>query len=329
MKVILPVAGKGTRLLPQTHTKPKCLVRVAGKPLLGHLIERLRGLPMEELILIVDDDKENEARIRSYMASLISVPVRYVRQLELNGPAHAVFLARDYIKGDVFIIFNDTIFDADLSSVTRTNADGLIWVKEVEDPRRFGLVVINDERIVQLVEKPETPPSNLAMVGMYYLKDGPALMQRIGQLIQANQTVQGEFYLPDPLQLMINDGYRLEAAQVDGWYDCGTIPALLDTNRRLLDSDVQTISTLGDSVIIPPVYIEQGAQLYRSIIGPYVSLAAHVEINNSIIRDSIVNEYASIQDALLHKSLIGEKAQIIGTFKSLNMGDSSALIENA
>lgn len=329
MKVILPVAGKGTRLLPQTQRKPKCLVRVAGKPVLGHLIERLSGLPMEELILIVDDDKENEARIRAYMASLVSVPVRYVQQLELNGPAHAVFLAREYIQGDVFIIFNDTIFDADLSSVTRTTADGLIWVKEVEDPRRFGLVIIDNGRITQLVEKPENPPSNLAMVGMYYLKDGPALMHRIGQIMQAKRTVQGEFYLPDPLQLMIDDGYRLEAAHVDGWYDCGTIPALLDTNRRLLANEPPTINTLSDSVIIPPVYIEQGAQIYRSIIGPYVSLAAHVEINSSIIRDSIINEHASIRDALLHKSLIGEKAQIIGTFKSLNMGDSSALIENA
>ena len=239
MKVIVPVAGKGTRLRPHTHTKPKSLVRVAGKPILGHLVDRIRSLPMEELILIIDPDESKEASIRQFLDATAPVPVRYVRQTELKGPAHAIFLARQYIDQDVLIIFNDTLFDADLSQIETHQADGIIWVREVDDPRRFGLVELEGDRIVRLVEKPEVPPSNLAMIGMYYLKDGPGLMHCIERVMQEGRTVKGEFYLPDPLQLMLDEDYHLEAAPVQGWYDCGTIEALLDTNRVLLENGHQ------------------------------------------------------------------------------------------
>lgn len=261
MKVIVPVAGKGTRLRPHTHTKPKSLVRVAGKPILGHLVDRIRSLPMEELILIIDPDESKEASIRQFLDATAPVPVRYVRQTELKGPAHAIFLARQYIDQDVLIIFNDTLFDADLSQIGTHQADGMIWVREVDDPRRFGLVELEGDRIVRLVEKPELPLSNLAMIGMYYLKDGPGLMQYIERVMHAGRTVKGEFYLPDPLQLMLDEDYHLEAAPVQGWYDCGTIEALLDTNRVLLENGHQRLIDTIDSVIIPPVCIEAGAHL--------------------------------------------------------------------
>src|SRR5919109_1495068 len=234
MKVIVPVAGKGTRLRPHTHTKPKSLVRVAGKPILGHLIDRIRALPVEELILIIDPDESKEASIRQFVDATAPVAVRYVRQMELKGPAHAISLAREYIDQAVLIIFNDTLFDTDLSRIEKHQGDGIIWVRQVENPRRFGLVELEANRIVRLIEKPEIPPSNLAMIGMYYLKDGPGLMERIERVMQEGRTVKGEFYLPDPLQLMLDNDYRLEAARVQGWYDCGTIEALLDTNRVLL-----------------------------------------------------------------------------------------------
>ena len=325
MKVIVPVAGKGTRLRPHTHTKPKSLVRVAGKPILGHLVDRIRSLPMEELILIIDPDESKEASIRQFLDATAPVAVRYVRQTELKGPAHAIFLARQYIDQDVLIIFNDTLFDADLSQIGTHQADGIIWVREVDDPRRFGLVELEGDRIVRLVEKPEVPPSNLAMIGMYYLKDGPGLMQRIERVMHAGRTVKGEFYLPDPLQLMLDEDYHLEAATVQGWYDCGTIEALLDTNRVLLENGHQRLIDTSESVIIPPVCIEAGAQIRRSVIGPYVSIASQAVVEHSIISDSIINEGAMVHDALLQRSLIGEHAFVKGGYKRLNVGDSSAV----
>jgi glucose-1-phosphate thymidylyltransferase len=325
MKVIVPVAGKGTRLRPHTHTKPKSLVRVAGKPILGHLVDRIRAVPMEELILIIDPDESKEASIRQYLDATAPVPVRYVRQTELKGPAHAIFLAREYIDRDVLIIFNDTLFDTDLSRIKSHQADGMIWVREVDDPHRFGLVELEGDHIVRLVEKPETPPSNLAMIGMYYLKDGPALMRHIERVMHEGRTVKGEFYLPDPLQLMLDEGYRLEAAPVQGWYDCGTIEALLDTNRVLLENGHQRLIDAAESVIIPPVCIEPGAHIRRSVIGPYVSIASRTVVEHSIISDSIINEGATVQNALLQRSLIGENALVKGGYKRLNVGDSSAV----
>jgi glucose-1-phosphate thymidylyltransferase len=325
MKVIVPVAGKGTRLRPHTHTKPKSLVRVAGKPILGHLVDRLRALPMEELILIIDPDESKEASIRQFLETTAPAPVRYVRQTELKGPAHAIFLARQYIDQDVLIVFNDTLFDADLGAVGTHQADGMIWVREVDDPRRFGLVELEAGRIVRLVEKPEVPLSNLAMIGMYYLKDGPGLMQRIERVMHAGRTVGGEFYLPDPLQLMLDEDYHFEAAPVQGWYDCGTIEALLDTNRVLLEHGHQRLIDTSESVIIPPVCIEDGAHIHRSVVGPYVSIASQAMVEHSIIRDSIINEGATVHDALLQRSLIGEHAFVKGGYKRLNVGDSSAV----
>jgi glucose-1-phosphate thymidylyltransferase len=325
MKVILPVAGKGARLLPQTQTKPKCLVPVAGKPILGHVIDLIRALPTEELILVVGSDDSDEARIRQFIEPVAPAPVTYVRQTELKGPAHAIFLTREHIDRDVFIIFNDTLFDGDLPHIGKTVADGIIWVKEVEDPSRFGVVVTQGDRIIRLVEKSEVPPSNLAMIGTYYIKDGPALMERIERAMKEGRTVKGEFYLPDPLQLMLDEGYHLEAVPVQGWYDCGTIEALLDTNRILLERGQKTIVTTDDSVIIPPVCIEYGAHIRRSVIGPYVSIAARSVIQNSIIRDSIISEGAIVQDALLQRSLVGENASVKGTYRRLNVGDFSTI----
>jgi glucose-1-phosphate thymidylyltransferase len=325
MKVIVPVAGKGTRLRPHTHTKPKSLVRVAGKPILGHLIDRLRPLSIEELILVIDPDEAKEASIRQFLETTAPVPVQYVRQTELKGPAHAIFLAREHIDQDVLIVFNDTLFDADLSQIERHQGDGVIWVREVEDPSRFGLVELNANRIVRLVEKPEVPPSNLAMIGMYYMKDGPSLMTYIERVMQDGRTVKGEFYLPDPLQLMLDEGYQLEAAPVQGWYDCGTIEALLDTNRVLLANGHQKVIATHDSVIIPPVCIEEGAHIRCSVVGPYVSIASRAVVEHSIIHDSIINEGAVVQDALLQRSLIGEHALVKGGYKRLNVGDSSAV----
>ena len=325
MKVIVPVAGKGTRLRPHTHTKPKSLVRVAGKPILGHLVDRIRSLPMEELILIIDPDESKAVSIRQFLDATAPVPVRYVRQTELKGPAHAIFLARQYIDQDVLIIFNDTLFDADLSQIETHQGDGIIWVREVDDPRRFGLVELEGDRIVRLVEKPELPPSNLAMIGMYYLRDGPSLMQHIERVMHEGRTVKGEFYLPDPLQLMLDEDYRFEAAPVRGWYDCGTIEALLDTNRVLLENGHQRLIDTIESVIIPPVCIEAGAHIRRSVVGPYVSIASQAVVEHSIISDSIINEGAMVHDALLQRSLIGEHAFVKGGYKRLNVGDSSAV----
>ncbi|HYY16197.1 MAG TPA: nucleotidyltransferase, partial [Gammaproteobacteria bacterium] len=166
---------------------------------------------------------------------------------------------------------------------------------------------------------------NLAMIGMYYLKDGPALMQRIERIMRQGRTVKGEFYLPDPLQLMLDEGYHLEAAPVRGWYDCGTIDALLDTNRILLENVQPGVAATLDSVILPPVCIEEGAHIRRSVVGPYVSIASQAVIEHSIVHDSIINEGAIVKDTLLQRSLIGEHAFVKGGYKRLNVGDSSTI----
>jgi glucose-1-phosphate thymidylyltransferase len=261
MKILLPVAGKGTRLRPHTHTKAKSLVRVAGKTVLEHIIGRLAPLEATEFIFITD---ENGEQVREFMQSKFSaLPCRYVVQTERKGPAHAVSLAAPFISSsdDLLIVFNDTIFDADLTRIPclSANCDGLIYSKEVEDYQRFGVNVVRDGVIVDMVEKPDTPISRLAQVGLYYLKDGAVFMQYLDETIRAGETVKGEYYLPPVFMRMINDGHRFRAPEIDAWLDCGKPETLLETNSYLLSGRHHNHGEVVDSVLIEPVHIEHGA----------------------------------------------------------------------
>ena len=320
LKVIIPLAGFGTRLRPHTYTRPKPLVSVAGKPVLGHILDKLTGLDIEEIIFIVGYLGD---QIRDYVEANYHFPTRYIEQKELKGQADAVYLARDHISGPMLIIFVDTIFETDLNVLVKEPADGIIYVKEVDDPRRFGVVITENGYITKLVEKPATPVSNLAVIGLYYVKDSPLLLDCIAELIRKDIKTQGEYFLADAFQLMIDRGAKIVARTVEVWEDCGKPETVLHTNRYLLEhGGAQEIPT-ENSVLIAPVYIGKTAVIKDSVIGPYVSVAEGATIVRSIIRDSIINESAHIEDANLSQSLIGKDAHVRGSAQRLNVGDSS------
>jgi glucose-1-phosphate thymidylyltransferase len=320
MKVIIPLAGFGTRLRPHTYTKPKPLISVAGKPVLGHILDKLANLDIEEIIFIVGYLGD---QIRDHVDNNYDFPARYVEQKELKGQAHAIRLCRQYVSGPVLILFVDTIFEADLTTLAQEPSDGVIFVKEVEDPRRFGVVIIEDGYITHLVEKPATPVSNLAVIGLYYIRDSEMLFECIDQLIRKDIKTKGEYFLADALQLMVNRGAKFVARTVEAWEDCGKPETVLHTNRYLLEhGGAQEIET-ENSVLVSPVYIEKSAVIKDSVIGPYVSVAGNTTITRSIISDSIINEGAHVEDANLSQSLIGKDAHLRGSSQRFNVGDSS------
>jgi glucose-1-phosphate thymidylyltransferase len=320
MRVIIPMAGLGTRLRPHTHTKPKPLLQVAGKTVLDHVLERLSGLDIEEVIFIVGYLGE---QIREHVAAHYQFPARYVEQKELKGQAHALLLAREYLSGEVFIVFVDTIFETDLSILEDTSCDGVIFVKEVEDPRRFGVVIVEHGYITHFVEKPDTDVSNLALVGLYYIKDSPLLLDCLDSVVERGIKTKGEYYLADALQLMVDRGAKLETGTVDVWADCGKPETLLATNRYLLERSGGTEGETTNSVIIPPVHIDASASIHESVIGPYVSVAEEVQVTRSIISDAIIDEGARVHDAIVEKSLIGSCSEINGHASILDLGDDS------
>lgn len=323
MKVIIPVAGRGTRLQPHTYTKPKPLVTVAGKPVLGHILDKLPGLGIEEVVFITGYMGD---QIEHYVRNNYAFKAYFAEQTELKGQAHAIRLARPFLNEPVLIIFVDTIFEADLTRLEDIDSDGVIYVHEVSDPRRFGVVTLNEQGFIsRFVEKPATPVSNLAVIGLYYIKDSMQLFNCIEDLIRRDIQTKGEYFLADALQLMVNNGTRFEAWTVDVWEDCGTADAVLHTNRYLLEhgeSNGQDVKT-ENSLIIPPVHIHPSAVIDSSIIGPYVSIAEKCHVSNSIVRDSIIDEGAGIENTMLDQSLIGKKALVRGRYRKLNVGDSS------
>jgi glucose-1-phosphate thymidylyltransferase len=322
VKVIIPLAGFGTRLRPHTYTKPKPLVNVAGKPVLGHILDKLVGLDIEEIIFVTGYLGD---QIESYVSANYSFPARYVEQKELKGQAHALYLTREYVQGPVLIIFVDTIFDTDLTTLQNSAADGVLYVKQVEDPRRFGVAVLQDGRVTRLIEKPSDMSNNLAVIGVYYLRDSAWLMRAIDELIQRDIKTKGEYFLADALQLMIEQGAVMTAQQLEVWEDCGKPDTVLHTNRYLLDHGRGQIVPTQNSIIIPPVYIASNATVINSIVGPYVTIADEGVIKNSIVRDSIIDERAHIEDATLQGSLVGRDARVSGGFERLNVGDSSQI----
>jgi glucose-1-phosphate thymidylyltransferase len=322
MKVIIPTAGLGTRLRPHTYSKPKPLVSVAGKPVLGHILDTLSQIEIDELIFITGYLGN---QIEAYVRQNHPFPARFIEQTELKGQAHAIYLARDILSGPTLILYVDTIFDADLRHLNQIEADGVIYVREVPDPRRFGVTFIEDGQITRLIEKPENDISNLAMIGLYYVRDAQWLMRSIETMMDRNIQTKGEFYLTDALQLMIDAGARFTAAPVDVWEDCGTKETVLQTNRYLLDHGRGHDRTIAGSIVIPPVYIDDSAQVTNSIVGPYVSIAAGAVVRDSIVRDAIINQDALIESTTLQNSLVGDDAVVQGDFRELNVGDASEI----
>jgi len=325
MKAIIPAAGIGTRLRPHTHTMPKVLMQVAGKPIIGHILDELIQLGIDEVTIIIGYMGD---RVREYLKKKFKqLKVNYVEQEERKGLGHAIYLSAKYHPNNepVLIILGDTIFKADLRSVI-SKKETYIGVKEVEDPRRFGIVELDGNRIVRLVEKPSEPKTNLAIVGLYYIWNTKLLFEALTEIIAKNITTKGEFQLTDALQVMLDKGEVMRVFPIEGWYDCGKAETLLQTNKVLLSQSKSSVfnkDNMKQTVIIPPVFIDESVKIKNSVIGPYVSIAEGSSIENSIVRDSIINEDAEIKNILLEESIIGDNACVSGNYYRLNVGDSS------
>jgi len=321
MKAIVPVAGEGTRLRPHTHTVPKVLLQVAGKPILGHILDELEPLGIDELVMVVGYRGD---MVRDFVNAEYSYKTTFVKQDELLGLGHAIYLASKEVRsGPTLIILGDTVFRADIRPVMEAK-QALLGVKPVEDPRRFGIAEVKNGKVVRLVEKPDRPSSNLAIVGIYFLPDLAPLMECLEQIVEENRRTKGEIQLTDALQLMLDRGVDMRPLPVEGWLDCGKPETLLDTNRQLLISKGYHRPIEG-SIIIEPVYVADSAVIDASIIGPFVSVAENSVIERSILRDTIVNQEASVQNASLQESIIGAHAVVRGRMSRLNVGDSSEI----
>jgi glucose-1-phosphate thymidylyltransferase len=321
MKAVIPVAGEGTRLRPQTHTVPKPLLRVAGKPILGHIFDDIVDLGIKDIVLIVG---YRGKEIIDYVNAHYDVRLSVAEQSEPLGLGHAIYLSKDYVGDEpVLIILGDSIFKGDLRGMVESK-ENCIGVTRVDEPQRFGIVELDGSQIVGLVEKPEKPKTDLAIVGVYCLQDSGLLYSALGRIIEAGTKTKGEFQLTDALNLMMSEGVVLKAFDIEGWYDCGKPETLLDTNRALLDRAAPQVDLPG-SIVIPPVHMGEGASVESSVIGPHVSVADNSQVRRSIIRNSIIGENALVEDALLEASLVGDNAVVRGKYKKLNVGDSSEI----
>ena len=313
MKVIMPMAGKGTRLLPLTKRVPKPLVNVAGRPVMDYVMDALRRAgQLEELIIITGHLKE---KVEEYVRKNYDIPARFIEQKVLDGTAGAVNLARPFVDGPVIVIFVDTLFDADLSIVKSTQADGIIWTKEVEDYQRFGVVVTDKQGyMTRIVEKPSTPISRRANIGLQYVQDWRTLFDGIEHVLKSPPGKGGEFYLTDAFQYMVDKGKKLYVSEVGGWYDCGKVDTLLETNEHLLKTGRGKKPAKVESGvrIQDPVYIEDGVTLQDSTIGPNVAIEAGSKIVGSTIANSILGRGVQVKNATIKGSVIGDSQRIDG-----------------
>ncbi len=322
MKAIIPVAGVGTRLRPHTYTLPKVLLNVAGKPILGHILDALQAHEIDEATIIVGYMGD---LVEEYVRKHHTLKVNFIYQEERLGLGHSIWIARENIMGDepLLIILGDTIFDVDLSLATNSGFSTL-GVKSVEDPRRFGVVEMEKGFISRLIEKPENPTTNLALVGLYFINNPALLVNCLNEMIEKNIRTRDEFQLTDALQMMIDRGEKFTTFPVEGWYDCGKPETLLSTNRYLLDG-MSAPKPIDGTVIIPPAFISSKAHVERSVIGPYTTVAAGAKVVDSVVKDSIISDGATVTASMLEQSIIGNNAIVKGKFSRLNVGDSSEI----
>jgi glucose-1-phosphate thymidylyltransferase len=299
---------------------PKPLLKVAGRPVMDWVMDRLEGLGITELIFITGHLKE---QVEAYARARYPIPSRFIEQKVQDGTAGAVNLARPYVKGPVLIIFVDTVFEADLTLINRTDADGIIWAKEVEDYQRFGVVVTDAQGyMTRIVEKPKTPVSKLANIGLYYVRAVESLWQGIDHVLSSPKN-QGEYFLTDAFQWMIEHGKRILTAEVGGWYDCGKLETLLETNETLLRKGAARRRDFPGVTIHDPVYIEDDVTLERSVVGPNVSIERGSRVRDSRVRNTIVGQESRLSRVELDGSLVGNQVTVDGVRGSVTLGDHS------
>lgn len=336
LKIVIPMAGWGTRMRPHTWNKPKPLVSVAGKTSLEHVMDMFKTLPEPdnvEYIFIVgpylgelqvpEFIKENYPNLKSHV----------VVQREMKGQSHALALAREFLRGPMMVCFSDTLMETDFSFLDKEEADGVAWVMPVPDPRRFGVAELNSEGWVKrFIEKPQSMDNNLVVVGCYYFKSAEKLLTAIDEQMERGIMLKGEYFLTDTISVMIEDGAKVRTQQIDTWLDTGTIEATLDTNKILLEKIKSNVLTFKRSnvEIVDPVFIHPTAEISNAKIGPYASIGANCKITNSQISESILEAGCEITDAALSRSLIGRQASVKGRSDGhvavLNIGDNSSIV---
>jgi glucose-1-phosphate thymidylyltransferase len=334
MKIIIPMAGKGKRMRPHTLTVPKPLINIAGKPIVQRLVEditKVCGEKVDEIAFIIGADfgkevEENLIKIAESQGAKGTI----CYQEKALGTAHAIMCAKDSITGKTVVAFADTLFKADF--VMDTNQEGVIWVQGIEDPRQFGVVKLNDAGVItDFIEKPETFVSNLAIIGIYYFKDGDNLKKELQYLLDNNIKEKGEYQLTNALENMKQKGIAFTPGKVSEWLDCGNKDATVYTNQRVLEFEKGKPSlrgkniTIENSTIIEPCYIGDDVSITNSIIGPHISIGAGCNINNAVLKNSIVQANTKISGTFISNSMIGEGAEVKGKALDISMSDYTTL----
>ena len=334
MKIIVPMAGRGSRLRPHTLTIPKPLIPVGGKPIVHRLVEEIASIcsdKIDEIAFVIGDFGTEVEKELIQVAEKLGAKGSIHYQDQPLGTAHAVYCAKELLEGPVVVAFADTLFSADFK--LDATIDGILWVKQIEDPSAFGVVKLNESNeIIDFVEKPQTFVSDLAMIGIYYFKKAEDLRKEIEFLLENNIIKSGEFQLPDALRRLTEAGNKFKPGKVDEWLDCGNKEVTVHTNQRVLEHDsskgIQTISDnfiSENSVIIPPCYIGDNVKIINAIVGPHVSIGEGSIIENATIKNSIIQSNAKIKNTILHNSMIGNSANYEGKIADISLGDYSTI----
>lgn len=326
MKAIIPVAGAGTKLRPQSYTQPKALIPLAGKNVISTIIDQLQEAGINEIIFIVGYLGE---KIQDYVKSKYpGLKAHYVHQVDRQGVGHAIRLTKNIVNGDeVFVVLGDTICEYDVKEVV-SSPYSMIGVRRVDDPRDFGVAEIGEDGfIIHVVEKPQIPKSNMALVGLYKIRESEEMFQCLETNIKQGLRTHGEYSLTDALDCMIKAGAKFKSFKVENWFDCGKKETLLESNATLLKKYASSTSAdqFENTVIVPPVSIGTGCDIKNSIIGPNVAIGENSTVNNSIIKNSIVGSFAHLYDIVLTDSVIGSDSNLRGESRSLNIGDNTSI----
>ena len=325
MKAIIPVAGAGTKLRPHTYTQPKALIPLAGKTVLSIIVDQLRNAGITEFIFVVGYLGE---KIQDYVKSnYLNIQAHFVYQNDRQGIGHAIRLTKNIVNGDdVLIVLGDTICEYDIQRVIQSE-ESMLGVRKVDDPRNFGVAEIDGEATVtHVVEKPQIPKSNMALVGIYKLKESGMLFECLEANMNEGLRTHGEYSITDALDCMIKRGARFKAFKVESWFDCGKRDTLLESNATLLKKfggSIMSSQAYENTVIIQPVRIGKGCDIRNSIIGPNVTVGDSTTIDSSIIKNSIIGSYSNLFDIVLDYSLIGSDTGIRGETRTLNIGDNT------
>jgi len=331
LKIVIPMAGLGTRLRPQTWSRPKQLMRMADKSVLGHVLGMFDTLPDStavEYVFIVGYLGE---KIKAYMdEEYPDFDVHYVIQDEMLGQSHALYLAREHLAGPMLMVFADTLIETDLSFLADEDADIVSWVKPVPDPRRFGVAEVGEDGLVtRLIEKPKSMDNNLAVVGFYYFEEGELLVEGIEEQIERDIKLKGEYFLADAINIMLDKhDLKMRTEKVSIWLDAGTPEALLETNRYLLDhgrDNSEQVSQREGMRVIPPVYVHPDAEVEGSVLGPHVAIGPGCQVEGCVLQNTVIEKQSKVKNVILQDSIIGQHTEVAGKAASINVGDHTTL----